>query len=71
MKLPRGLSGQRVVKGLRRLGFQVENQEGSHVRLSNGVRRVTIPMHRELLPKTLQSILKQAGITIHQLREVI
>src|SRR5882724_7616321 len=28
MKLPRDLSGQRVAKALRRLGFQVEHQEG-------------------------------------------
>jgi predicted RNA binding protein YcfA (HicA-like mRNA interferase family) len=71
MKLPRDLSGQRVAKALRRLGFQVEHQEGSHLRLSNGARRVTIPLHSALLPKTLQSVLKQAGITIEELMRVL
>ena len=71
MKLPRDLSGPRVVKALRRLGFEVENQEGSHVRLSNGSVRVTVPMHRQLLPKTLQSVLKQAGIAIEELMDEI
>src|SRR6266567_7985994 len=56
MKLPRDLSGQRVAKALRRVGFQVEHQEGSHLRLSNGARRVTIPLHSALLPKTLQRL---------------
>src|SRR5207248_6805918 len=36
MKLPRDLSGQRVATALRRLGFQVGHQEGSHLRLSPG-----------------------------------
>jgi len=71
MKLPRDLSGQRVAKALRRLGFQFEHQEGSHLRLSNGARRVTIPMRSALLPKTLQSVLKQAGITIEELMRVL
>ena len=35
-------------------GFLVLRQKGSHVRLSNGVRRVTIPIHnRELRQGTL------------------
>ena len=71
MKLPRDLSGQRVVKGLKRLGFQPGNQEGSHAQLSKGELRVTVPMHRSLLPKTLQSVLRQAKITIEELMRVI
>jgi predicted RNA binding protein YcfA (HicA-like mRNA interferase family) len=71
VKLPRDLSGQRVIKGLKRLGFQVEHQQGSHVRLSRGNLRVTVPNHPVLLPKTLQSVLRQAGITIDELRAFI
>ena len=33
MKLPRDLSGQRVVRALKRSGFVEERQEGSHIRL--------------------------------------
>ena len=71
MKLPRDLSGREVVKGLKRLGFTVENQEGSHIRLSRGSLRVTVPNHPSLLPKTLKSILKQANLTIDELIEAI
>jgi predicted RNA binding protein YcfA (HicA-like mRNA interferase family) len=71
VKLPRDLSGQRVVKGLNRLGFEVEKQKGSHIRLSDGNRRITVPNHSALLPKTLQSVLKQAGITIKDLMDAL
>ena len=71
MKLPRDLSGREVVKGLKRLGFSVENQEGSHIRLSRGGLRVTVPNHPALLPKTLKSIMKQANVTIDGLMAVI
>ena len=71
MKLPRDLSGREVVKGLKRLGFSVENQEGSHIRLSRRGLRVTVPNHPALLPKTLKSIMKQANVTIDDLMAVI
>jgi predicted RNA binding protein YcfA (HicA-like mRNA interferase family) len=53
VKLPRDLSGQRVVHALKRLGFIEERQEGSHIRLVRGSLRVTVPAHRALAPKTL------------------
>jgi predicted RNA binding protein YcfA (HicA-like mRNA interferase family) len=67
----RDLSGREVVKGFKRLGFSVENQEGSHIRLSRGGLRVTVPNHPALLPKTLKSIIKQANVTIDDLMAVI
>jgi hypothetical protein len=41
--------------GSKRLGFIEERQEGSHIRLMRGSLRVTVPAHRALAPKTLQS----------------
>ena len=69
MKLPRDLSGGDVVKALGRLGFVVVRQEGLHIHLSRGACAVTVPNHRVPVPKTLQSILRQAGITTGVLRE--
>lgn len=71
MKLPRDLSGQRVVSALKRLGFAKERQEGSHIRLVRGSLRVTVPAHSAIAPKTLQSILRQAQISIDELRSVL
>ncbi|PYJ61919.1 MAG: hypothetical protein DME74_07130 [Verrucomicrobia bacterium] len=56
MKLPRDLSGWKVVNGLRRLGFTQDNQHGSHIRFTKGRLKVTIPNHKAILPKTLKSI---------------
>lgn len=67
MKLPRDLSGQRAVRALKRLGFIEERQEGSHIRLVRGSLRVIVPAHPALAPKTLQSILRQAQISVEEL----
>ena len=62
-KLP-VLSAKGVIKVLRKFGFQVHRQTGSHVHLWNEERRllVTVPNHHELAKGTLISIMKQAKI---------
>jgi len=52
------------MKALRRLGFSVTRQEGSHIRRSKGATHVTVPNHKTVLPKTLQSVLRQAGVSL-------
>jgi predicted RNA binding protein YcfA (HicA-like mRNA interferase family) len=69
MKLPRDLSGSDVVKALRRLGFVVVRQEGSHIRMAKGGLAVTVPNHRNIVPKTLQNVLRQAAVTAEELVE--
>jgi predicted RNA binding protein YcfA (HicA-like mRNA interferase family) len=69
VKLPRDLCANEVVRALRRKGFTVERQQGSHIRLSSGRLRVTVPNHSSIDPKTLQSILRQSKITIQELKD--
>jgi predicted RNA binding protein YcfA (HicA-like mRNA interferase family) len=64
VKLPRDVSGAEALKALERLGFTTIRQTGSHVRMAQGNRRVTVPMHRKLVVGTLQSILRQAGVSV-------
>jgi predicted RNA binding protein YcfA (HicA-like mRNA interferase family) len=45
-----------------RKGFRISHVKGSHVRLKSGDRSVTVPLHEELSPGVLLSILEQAGI---------
>ena len=71
MKLPRDISGTEAVRALERLGFSVIRQAGSHVQLAQGDRRVTVPMHRNLVVGTLQSILRQAGISLDEFQNVL
>ncbi|MDQ6625550.1 MAG: type II toxin-antitoxin system HicA family toxin [Verrucomicrobiota bacterium] len=70
MKLPRDLSGRDVFKALR-FGFAVVRQEGSHIRMQREATRITIPNHKAIAPKTLQSLVRQAGMTIEALREAL
>lgn len=65
-------SGSDVVRGLRRKGFELIGQKGSHVKLRDGFgRTVIVPMHTELRIGTLHSILRQAGISREELAELI
>jgi predicted RNA binding protein YcfA (HicA-like mRNA interferase family) len=69
--LPR-ISGAATCSALERAGFTFRSQRGSHRKLrhSDG-RTVIVPMHRELAPGTLRSILKQAGLTIEEFRALL
>lgn len=64
MKLPRDISGAEAIKALERMGFTITRQVGSHVRMAQGNRRVTVPVHRVLIVGTLQSILRQSGVSL-------
>jgi predicted RNA binding protein YcfA (HicA-like mRNA interferase family) len=67
MKLPRNLSGEEVRRALRRLGFVFVRQTSSHAHYTKSGLHPCVPMHRELKPKTLQSVLKQADISLEEL----
>ena len=64
MEVPRDVSGAEAAKALERLGFVVNRQVGSHIRMAKGSIRVTIPNHKTILPKTLQTALRQAGVAL-------
>ena len=60
MKLPRDFSGADLVKSLKKLGYQVTRQSGSHIRLTTtveGEHHVTVPKHDPLRIGTLAGIL--------------
>ena len=71
MKLPRDVSGGEAVRALRRLGFTVVRQEGSHIRMSRLAVRITVPNHKTIRPKTLQSVLRQAGISLEEFLDAL
>ncbi|MBK8039090.1 MAG: type II toxin-antitoxin system HicA family toxin [Verrucomicrobiaceae bacterium] len=71
MKFPRDLDGREIITALSRLGFVVQRQTGSHVQLSNAGRHVTVPFHSPVRIGTLKSILRQAGVSIEQLLDVL
>jgi len=49
MKLPRGVSADRVIRALERLGYEVIRQKGGHVRLRHEgppVHAITVPLQQ-------------------------
>ncbi len=65
-RLPR-VSGEKVIRALRRLQFVEVRQRGSHVVLKKvtaaGTSGCVVPLHKEVAVGTLRGILKQAGVT--------
>lgn len=62
MKLPRDISGKALAEALKRMGYAVTRQTGSHMRLTTpvlGEHHVTIPNHAVLRIGTLSSILSE------------
>ena len=66
-------SGKQVVKALRRSGFVVDHQRGSHIFMHNLDKNISVvvPLHKELKKGTLKNILKKAGITTEELKHLI
>jgi predicted RNA binding protein YcfA (HicA-like mRNA interferase family) len=61
-----------VLKVLRRRGFAIKRQKGSHIVLAHpDGRYATVPRHEPIKEPTLKSILDQAKISVEEfLREV-
>ena len=66
-------SGKEIVVALRRLGFTVDHQRGSHIFLHNLEKNLTVivPNHKELKKGTLNSILKKCGLTVESVKKLI
>ncbi len=64
MKLPRDVSGSELVKALRVLGYVVDRQRGSHIRVTthqDGENHEVVPSHKPIKTGTLSSILKRVA----------
>jgi predicted RNA binding protein YcfA (HicA-like mRNA interferase family) len=69
-KLP-VITGEELIRVLRKFGYEVVRQKGSHVRLRNESQPqrlpFTVPLHKEIAPGTLKSILGDASISVEEL----
>jgi predicted RNA binding protein YcfA (HicA-like mRNA interferase family) len=68
-KLP-GVNYLDAVRALEKAGFRVVRQ-GKHIVMSNGQRILTIPRHNPVNALTMGGIVKDAGLTVEQLRELL
>jgi len=73
-KVP-SLSYHQVVRALRRAGWIVLRQRGSHIRLQKQTLtetlKLVVPAHRPIKRSTLSHILKTARLTVEQFRDLL
>jgi predicted RNA binding protein YcfA (HicA-like mRNA interferase family) len=73
-KVP-SLNYERVVRALRRDGWVVVRQRGSHIRLQKHLPEETlklvIPAHQPIKRSTLSHILKQARLTVEEFERLL
>jgi predicted RNA binding protein YcfA (HicA-like mRNA interferase family) len=70
------VNGRHVIRALTKSGFIIDRIVGSHhvlVYPGEPTRTVTVPVHagRDLKPGTLRAIIRQAGFTVEEFRELL
>ena len=65
-----GIAHLRASSALEKAGFHVVRQ-GKHIIMSNGIRTVTIPRHNPVNSYTMGKIIRDAGLTIEQFKELL
>jgi len=73
-KVP-SLNYQQVIKALRRDGWIVIRQKGSHIRLQkrlpDEMLKIIVPAHRPIKRSTLSHILKQARLSVSEFNDLL
>jgi predicted RNA binding protein YcfA (HicA-like mRNA interferase family) len=74
MRLPRDLDGEQLARLLRRYGYVITRQTGSHIRLTTdleGEHHITIPRHSPLRVGTLNAILRDIAQHLGMERDIL
>ncbi len=68
------VSGRELCKILKKIGYSIDHQTGSHIILRNEDsphRRLSVPDHKEIAKGTLRSILRQSGLSADEFKDLI
>jgi predicted RNA binding protein YcfA (HicA-like mRNA interferase family) len=68
-KLP-GINHLDAVRALEKAGFQIVRQ-GKHIIMSDGSRKVIIPRHNPVNAITMGGIVRSAGLSIDEFRDLL
>ena len=68
-KLP-GIPHLQAVRALQKAGFRVA-REGKHIVMTNGLRILTIPRNNPINAFTMGGIVRDAGLTIEEFKELL
>ena len=67
------VSGKQLCKVLPKIGYFIDHQTGSHIILRHKnppYRRLTVPEHKEIAKGTLRAIIRQAGLTLDEFKNL-
>ncbi|HPY59941.1 MAG TPA: type II toxin-antitoxin system HicA family toxin [Methanospirillum sp.] len=60
------VSGKKLIKALQKIGYNAIRQKGSHIQMrletEQGVHTITIPLHDEIAPGTLNDIIGRVSL---------
>jgi predicted RNA binding protein YcfA (HicA-like mRNA interferase family) len=66
------LSSKRIIKAFEKAGFWLLKTSGKkHIGMSNGRCKIIIPRHSRINPYTLKGIIRDAGLTDKEFKELI
>lgn len=68
-KIP-GINHQDAVRALQKAGFRIVRQ-GKHIVMTDGVRIITIPRHNPVNAFTMGGIVRDAGLSEDEFRELL
>ena len=70
-KLP-VISGKDAIQALKKIGYYIRDQEGSHLHLRHPVRKpLTIPNHKEIARGTLRAIMREAELSVAEFIDLL
>jgi len=68
------VSGRKVVQALLKIGYEKDRQKGSHIvmrQISYPHRRIVVPDHKEVAKGTLRAIIRYAGLTVEEFKNLL
>jgi predicted RNA binding protein YcfA (HicA-like mRNA interferase family) len=65
-----GINHLRAVAALEKAGFRILRQ-GAHIVMTDGMRILTIPRHNPINAFTMGGIVRDAGISLEQFRDLL
>ena len=68
-KIP-GIQHQRAIRAFERAGFEIIRQAG-HITMSDGIRIIVLPRNNPINAVTMFNIVRSAGLTPEQFRQLL
>lgn len=65
-----GVNHLDAVRALKKAGFRIDRQ-GKHIVMTDGTRIITVPRHNPVNAFTMGGIVRDAGLTVEQFRDLL